>query len=294
MKGVTDTDLPAIILYVVLAVVAIVVAIPVIIFTVRVKVGIEFKDEFRFWVSFLGIRYTILPKKPKKYNIRDYTPAKIAKRDRKAAEKAAKKAEAEAKKKAERAAKKRKKKALGNKLTVKQQRQQFREKLSKWPAIDDASDLFFMVIRTFFTTFIGHFHFHFTRIRIAVGSDNAAKTALLTTTIASTINPVLYVLEQHSNLHVSKNADICVYPDYLAEDIKFDVKLAFSMSLGAFLWTLIKTAVPGIIGWTKIQPESKQTVSNGHKNQTSSASRIKTATNGTGGKQTPSQKGQKN
>ncbi len=293
VKGVTDTDLPKIILCVVLAVVAIIIAIPVLVFTVRVKVGIEFKDEFRFWVSFLGIRYTILPKKPKKYNIRDYTPAKIAKRDRKAAERAAKKAEAEAKKKAERAAKKRKKKAMGNKLTAKQKRQQFREKLSKWPAVDDAADLFFTVIRTFFTSFIGHFHFHFTRIRIAVGSDNAAKTALLTTTIASTIEPILYVLERHSNLHVSRNADICVYPDFLAEDIKFDVKLAFSMSLGSFLWTVIKTAVPGIVGWTKIQPTKSQSDGAGHKKPSSLTSQIKTAASGDGSKQTVSQKGQK-
>ena len=290
-KGVTDTDLPAIIPWIVLAIVAIIVAIPVTVFTVRVKVGIEFKDEFRFWVSFLGIRYTILPKKPKKYNIRDYTPAKIAKRDRIAAEKAAKKAEAEAKKKAEKAAKKRKKKAMGNKLTAKQKRQQFREKLSKWPAVDDAADLFFTVIRTFFTSFIGRFHFHVTRIRIAVGSDNAAKTALLTTTIGSTIEPILYVLERHSNLHVSRNADICVYPDFLAEDIKFDVKLAFSMSLGAFLWTVIKTAVPGIVGWIKIQPAKTQSDSNGHKNPDPSKSADKTAASG-GNKQTNSQKEQ--
>ncbi len=292
-KGVTDTDIPKIIPWIVLAIVAIIVAIPVTVFTVRVKVGIEFKDEFRFWVSFLGIRYTILPKKPKKYNIRDYTPAKIAKRDRIAAEKAAKKAEAEAKKKAEKSAKKRKKKAMGNKLTAKQKRQQFREKLSKWPAVDDAADLFFTVIRTFFTSFIGRFHFHVTRIRIAVGSDNAAKTALLTTTIGSTIEPILYVLERHSNLHVSKNADICVYPDFLAEDIKFDVKLAFSMSLGAFLWTVIKTAVPGIVGWTKIKPTPSQNDGEGHKKPSSLTSQIKTAASGDGSKQTNSTKEQK-
>lgn len=227
----------------------------VLIFTVRVKVTLEFKDEIRLWVSFLGIKYRILPEKPKKYKISDYTPEKIAERDRKAAEAAAKKAEAAAKKKAERSAKKRKKKAMETKITAKQKRQQFREKLAKWPAIDDSAELFISIIQTLFTSFLGHFHFHFTRIRIAVGSENAARTALLTTAISSAIKPLLYLIERHSNLHVSRNADICVYPDFLAEDIKFDVKLAFSMSLGSFLWVVIKTAVPGVIGWYKIQPE---------------------------------------
>lgn len=257
----TDTDIPAIIQYSVLAIIAIIVMIltvAVLIFTVRIKVSIEFKDEFRLWVSFLGIRYTILPRKEKKYKLNNYTPEKIAKRDQKAAEIAAKKAEAEKKKKAERNAKKRKKKAMGNKLTGAQKRAQLREQLAKWPAVDDSVDLLLSVLNTMFNTFLGRFHFHFTRIRIAVGSDNAAKTALLTTTISSAIEPTLYFIARHSNLHVSKNADICVYPDFLAEDIKFDVKLAFSMSLGSFIWVVVRTAVPGFIGWQKIQPTPQE------------------------------------
>jgi hypothetical protein len=254
---VTDTDLPTIIPYVALAIatiIALIVTVTVLIFTVRIKVSLEFKDQIRLWVSFLGIRYTILPSKPKKYKISNYTPEKIAKRDRKAAEIAAKKAEAEAKRKAEKAAKKRKKKAMDTKLTGAQKRAQLREQLAKWPAVDDSFDLLLSILETLFTTFLGRFHFHFTRVRIAVGSENAARTALLTTTIASAIEPTLYFIARHSNLHVSRNADICVYPDFLSEDIKFDVKLAFSMSLGSFLWVVLRTTVPGVVGWFRIQP----------------------------------------
>ena len=75
------------------AIAAVIVAIPIIIFTVRVKVGIEANEKFSLWVSFLGIRYTIFPKKPKKYKISNYTLKKIAKRDKKKAEKEEKKAE---------------------------------------------------------------------------------------------------------------------------------------------------------------------------------------------------------
>lgn len=240
----------------IVAVIAAIVILPILLFVVRIKVGIEFKDEFRLWVSFLGVKHTLLPKKPKKYKIRDYTPKKIAKRDRKAAEEAKRKAEKKAKRKAERSAKRRKKKAMGNKLTPKEKRAQFREKLAKWPTIDDSADLLLTILETFFTSFFGRFHFHVAKVRIAVGSDDAAKTALLTTIIDNTIEPLLYAVDRHSNLHVRRNADVCVYPDFLAEEIKYDVQLAFSMSIASFLWTVIKTAIPGYIGWTKIQPSS--------------------------------------
>ena len=253
----TDTDLPTIILCIVAAIAAVIVAIPIIIFTVRVKVGIEANEKFSLWVSFLGIRYTIFPKKPKKYKLRDYTPKKIAERDRKAAEAARKKAAAKAKKRAERQAKKRQKKAADKNLTAKQRRAKFREELAKWPRIDDSADLLITVLEKFFTSFAGRFHFHVARIRIAVGSENAARTALLTTVIDSSLDPLLFFIDRHSNLHVSRNADVCVYPDFLSEKIKYDVKLAFSMSLGSFLLTVIKTAITGYTGWTEIRPEGK-------------------------------------
>lgn len=258
----TDTEPYQIILCIVAAIAAIVVAIPVIVFTVRVKVTIEANDSFSMWVSFLGIRYTIFPKKPKKYKIRNYTKKKIAERDRKAAEAAKKKAEAKAKKKAERLKNKRQKKAADKKLTAKQKRAQFKEKLSQWPAVDDSADLLITVLDKFFSTLGDHFHFHVARIRIAVGSDNAARTALLTTVIDSSIEPLLFFIDRHSKLHISRNADICVYPDFLSEKIKYDVKLAFSMSLGSFLITVIKTAITGYTGWTDIKPKQKKSGDN--------------------------------
>ena len=90
-----------------LLLVAAAIAVAIILLAIRAKLTIEFNEIFSLWVSFLGIKFKILPKKPKKYNIRNYTPEKIAKRDRKAAERAKKKAEEKAKKKAEKSAKKR-------------------------------------------------------------------------------------------------------------------------------------------------------------------------------------------
>lgn len=237
-----------------LAVAAIIVAI--LLLTVRAKLTIEFNEIFSLWVSFLGIKFKLIPKKPKKYNLRNYTPEKIAKRDAKAAKAAARKAEADAKRKAEKAKKKRKKKALKNKMTREEKKAARAEKRSKIPPISDMLELFFKVIELLTSNFIKHFHFHVVRIRIKVGSEDAAKTAMLTTAIGMAIEPLLVFLDRNSNLHGKNTADIDISPDYLSETIKYDVKLAFSMSLGSLIWVLLRAGIPGIIGWVKIQPSS--------------------------------------
>ena len=74
-------------LYIILGIIAIF----VLIFTVRVRVTIDMADEMRLWVSVLGIKINILPKKPKNYKIGNYTLKKIAKRDAKKSAKEKKK-----------------------------------------------------------------------------------------------------------------------------------------------------------------------------------------------------------
>ena len=262
---------------------AVVIAIPlaiavlILLLVVRAKVTIEINEIFSLWISFLGMKFKLLPKKPKKYNIRHYTPKKIAKRDAKVAARAAKKAEADAKKKAEKAAKKRKKKALKNKTTPAEKRASFAEKCAKLPKISDMLDLFLEVIQLLTSNFAKRFHFHIVRIRIKVGSEDAAKTALISSAINIALEPFLIIIDRNSNLHGMKNADIDISPDYLSEEIKYDVKLAFSMSLGSLIYVFLRAGIPGVIGWTKIQPKALETPSSP---DTSSAERDDHPTSG--------------
>ena len=254
-------------LAIIVAVGALLLAIPlaiialIVLLFVRAKVTIEINEIFSLWISFLGMKFKLLPKKPKKYNIRDYTPKKIAKRDAIAAKKAAKKAEADAKKKAEKAAKKRKKKALKNKMTAKEKREARAEQRSKLPHVSDIFDLFLEVIQLLTSNFAKKFHFHVIRIRVKVGSEDAAKTALLTSAISIALEPLMIFIDRNSNLHGLKNADIDISPDYLSEEISYDVKLAFSMSLGSLIYVLLRAGIPGIVGWTKIQPSKESSQS---------------------------------
>lgn len=216
-----------------------VLAVFVVLFTVRARVRLRYSDTLSLTVSFLGIKLFVLPKKQKKYKISDYTLKKIAKRDKKRAEKDAKKA---SKKKAKQADKK--------KLT---KEEKAAKKASK-PTFSDTADLFLKLIKLFFSKFFGRFHFHVAKIKIKVGSSDAARTALTYCAICGAIKPLLIIIDKHSNLHGMKNADIDISPDFLNERIDFDVDLGFSMSLGALLGVLLRVLFSALVGWGKIQP----------------------------------------
>ena len=233
-----------------------IIAFFVFIFSVRARVTVEMKEdsELALTVSVLGIKIKILPKKPKKYNINDYTPKKIAKRDKKAAEKAKKKAEAAKKKKAEKEARKKQKKEAAAKLTRAEKKAIKARKKAKMPPIPEMLSLFLRVIKILFSGLFSKFHFHVARLRIKVGSPDAATTALTYVAVSNAINPVLNFLDKHSNLHGRRNADIDVSPDFTSEEFKIDIKLGFSTSLGGILGALLKTGFAFAFGWFKIVP----------------------------------------
>ena len=224
------------------------------IFSVRARVDLQFKDELSLKVSFLGLKLFAIPKKDKKYKFGKYTLKKIAKRDKKKAEKDAKKT---AKKKSKQADKE-KKKADKKKLS----KEEKKAKKASRPAISDMADLFFRIIKLFFSKFFGRFHFHVAKIRIKVGSSDAATTALLHSAICAAVKPLLIILDKHSNLHGMKNADVNISPDFLREDIEFDIDLGFSMSLGALLGVLLRVLFSALIGWGKIQPAPASNATN--------------------------------
>ena len=222
--------------------------------TIRVKVTLETKDELYLTVFAFGATLRILPKKPKKYKLRDYTPKKIAKRDAKKAAAEAQKAEKKRAEKAKKAAEKKRKKDEQAKLTKEQKKAIREKKRESRPPIPDILELLFKIVGMFFSGFFSKFHFHVARIRIKIGSADAATTALLWCTVTTALKPILILLDKKSNLHGMKNADISITTDYLSENISADIKLAFSMSLGGILAVALRAVFSFIFGWFKIMP----------------------------------------
>ena len=237
-----DTDIFWIILA---AVVALIVAL----FTIRVRVDLELTDELRLSVLAFGARRQLLPEKTKKYNIRRYTLKKIARRDKRAARKAAKRAGARSTWLSARGLKKEQR----ARLTRRERRARRRESL---PPIPKMISLFFDVLGAFCSRFLGKLHLKVVRINIAVGASDTARAAVLYGAICSAMKPILDFLGKYSNLHNMKNAEIDIYPDFLSDSVKADVKISFSMSIVALIGVLARAALKLAFGWIDIDPTS--------------------------------------
>ncbi len=233
-----------------------IVAFFALIFTVRVRVTIEMADELKLDVSVLGIRIRILPKKEKKYKLSNYTLKKIAKRDRKKAEKEAKKAEAAAIKKKKKAAEKKAKQEAQKKLSKEEKKAIKARKKASRPPLPKLIVLLRDTLGFFFPSLFGKFHFHLARIKLKIGGKDAAQTALTYYAVTNALGPILGFIDRHSNLHGMKNAEIDISPDFLSEEIKADVKLGFSTSLGGILGSALKTGFKFMFGFIKIKPSA--------------------------------------
>jgi len=229
-----------------------IVALFALIFTVRVRVTVEMADELKLDVSVFGIKIGILPKKQKKYKLSNYTLKKIAKRDRKKAIKEAKKAEAAALKKKKKDEEK--KKAAQEKLSKEEKKAIKAKKKASRPPLPPLIALLRDTLGFFFPSIFGKFHFHVARIKLKIGGKDATQTALTYYAVTNALGPILGFIDRHSNLHGMNRAEIDVSPDFLSEEIKADVKIGFSTSLGGILGTAIKTGFKLLAGYMKIKP----------------------------------------
>ena len=244
---------PQIILTVFLSILGFILLLLTLIIAVRIKVHLKIQDELTLCVSFLGIKFQILPKKKKKYNLKKYTLKKIRAREEKAAIKEAEKA----KKKSEKAAAKKAAKAEKKKLTKEEKAQ----KKASRPKITDMLSLFMELLRLLPRTFLARFHFYVAKLHIVVGSEDAAKTAITYGAITGALYPTLEFLDRHSNLH-DKGADIFIDTDYTSEKMKFDCDVAFAMSIFGLLCIALKLGFTFLKEWIKIKPEEPKVNNN--------------------------------
>ncbi len=247
-------------LYIILGIVAFFVFL----FAVRVRVTIDMAEEMKLWITVCGIKVNILPKKPKKYKLSNYTLKKIAKRDKKKALKDAKKAEAAALKKKKKTEEKKRKQDEQDKLTKEEKKAIKARKKAAMPPLPPLISLLVKTLGFFFPGLFGKFHFHVARIKLSIGGSDAAQTALMYYAVSNALGPTLKFIDKHSNLHGMKNAEIDISPDFLSDEIKADVKLGFSTSLGGILGTAIKTGFKFLFGFLKIKPSVP---ADGHKPQ---------------------------
>ena len=226
----------------------------VFLFTVHAYITIEMTDDVALTVRVLGIPIRILPKKPKTYNIKNYTLKKIRKRDAKAAAKAAKKAEAKKKKQAEKEQKKAEKKAELAKLSKEELKALKEKKKAGKPALTDLISLVCHVAGLFFSRFFGKLRIKVAMLHVRVGAADAMQAALIYGAANQAVQYLFAFLQKISHVDGLKKADIRIEPDFLSDKIDFEFNMTFRVSLGNVLGAVFKAGWKFLVGFIKIKP----------------------------------------
>ncbi|MEE0968777.1 MAG: S-layer homology domain-containing protein, partial [Clostridia bacterium] len=163
---------------------------------IRVKIVIDYKgDDVKLKLKVLGIPFSILPKKEKRKKIRlsDYSPKALEKRRKKEDKKNLKKASKKSKKSPPEA----------------------KEKQPITKSVGMIAEL----VKYLLSKFLGHLRIDMTRIVINVGTDDAAKTAILFGAVNQGVLALLEILNKVTNVKRSGSSVVAVHPDYLSEKI---------------------------------------------------------------------------
>ena len=197
-------------------------------------IGIElcYDGEFAVSVRVLCFRYRLTPKKQKKINLRKFSKKRYEKMIAKEEKKAAKKAAKEAKKAAAKEAEKKEEAEKG-------------EKGKKRSAL--VSDLWKMRSLIFRTVrgFIGRIRTERFRVRVVIGSANAAQSALIYGAASNVALSVQEILRSQTNLR--RECEIALGVDFTAEKTVADVYALFSVTVAS----AVVTAFGFIFGFLK-------------------------------------------
>ena len=227
----------------------------VFLFTVHAYITIDMAEDMALTVRVLGIPIKILPKKPKTYNIKNYSLKKIRKREAKAAKKALKKAESKKKKQAAKEQKKAEKQAELAKLTKEELRARKEKKKAGRPALTDLIPLVCRVLGLFFSRFFGKLHIKVAKLHVRVGAADAMQAAVIYGAANQAVQYFVEFLRKISHVDGLKKADIRIEPDFLSDKIEFEFNMTVRVSLGNVLGALFKAGWHFLVGFIKIKPD---------------------------------------
>lgn len=236
-----------------LIIIAAVLCVLLILLYARVYVIIGYNSERdtepNITVSYLFLRFGILPQKKKKINLRDYSYKNFKKAEEKRI--AEKKKEAlkknEASKKTKKAASKTASSASNKKSGEKAQEQQ---KKSVVAALWEIKDLIFDTLKRF----PAKLRLDISRLKINVGSKDAATTAITYGIVTEAVGAVLAVLDNFVNVKREYKKEVEILPDFTSGKITADVLIGVSITPAALL-----SLIFGFIGGFVIKFVKKNT-----------------------------------
>ncbi len=191
---------------------------------VKVRLRLDENGALKIRVSAALFPVVDVPSKPKRFRQRDYSPRAIAKRERKLA----KKAERDSRKKA-------KKRPKTTQPTESKKKPTLSQRVTK---LTDTLSLFTSLIDALHGKLFRSTHVHIRKLSIRVGTEDAAKTALLYGVICPAARGLLEAINECSNLHLYHPEQMRVLPDFAANtfsaelDISISLRIFHALSLG--------------------------------------------------------------
>ena len=232
---------------------------------IRANIEVCYSDTVRVAIKICGIRIVITPKKKKKPpKLSDFTPKKYRKRlakDEAARLKAeAKKAAKEAKKEAKKAEKKKaaeakKKAAAEAKEKSKGQAKPEEPKKKKKKKMELADILNWVYVgldalKALGKSFGKHFEIEAVKMKIAVGSEDAAQTAILYGIIVQMAAYLVEGLSAITNFRCRNRKDMEIRADFLSDKMVMDLHFIFKIRVWhifAWIFAAIGAALKRII-----------------------------------------------
>lgn len=154
---------------------------------IRINVVVSYKDSLCVYARVLFIKIPIYPQKEKK---------KKKKKEKKPPDKAVEKKEDEKEEKDE-------------------------KKVSPVKILWQMRESILRLIERFF----GYLHFKFIRLKITVGCEDAAKTAIAYGLTTESVAYLIEILNNISNVDISKHSEIYVKSDFISQKSSFDGKI---------------------------------------------------------------------
>ena len=198
-------------------------------FLIPITLRISYDGAVRLSVGALGLYYSIVPKKPKKIRLKNFTAKKLRKRREKerlaALKKQRKKEEKERKKKASAAAAK----AEGKK------------KLPPEPMSDEPSALRILLGMTdrILNTFFGKLRVDVLRMRIIVGGPDASSVGITYGIVSQAVAYLMELIAAKTRFRRVHDEDVAVVSDFLLAKTTAEIDLRFRISL----WDLTATGI---------------------------------------------------
>lgn len=236
---------------------------------IRANVEVIYNDSVQVAVKVLGVRIQITPKKKKVPKLSDFTPKKYRKRlaqdEAKRLKAEAKKAKKQAKKDAKKAEKKRleeeRKKAKAEGRTLPEDEKKKKKKKMELADILGWVYVGLDALKGLGKSFGKHFEIEAVKMKIAVGSEDAAQTAILYGIIVQMAAYLVEGLSAITNFRCKRREEMQITADFLSEKLVMDLHFIFKLRVWhvfALLFAAIGAALKRIIKNTLKTPEANE------------------------------------